>query len=170
MLLNLRAHYHLWNGRRAYRLGRMRTAGRHFHEAIHYGYESFEAYLLLGKISFRENDMQRAALFFSRARSADPGRFLLEGFPEDFIESLLKERPRSPVAARPEYRIVIESTQPAARPRAGKPAPSAPARTARLGDFASRDEWLRHRDQPTLKPGEGTDIDWDDEARKLFGE
>jgi hypothetical protein len=164
LFLNLRAHYHLWSGRRAYRLGRMRTAGRHFHEALQYGCESFEAYLLLGKISYRDNDMQRAALFFSRARSADPGRFLLEGFPEDFIESLLRERPRS-VAARPQYRIIIESSQP--RPKASQPAP---AHTGRLGDFASRDEWLRHRDRPALRPGEGTDIDWDDEARRLFGE
>jgi tetratricopeptide (TPR) repeat protein len=164
-LLNLRAHYHLWNGRRAYRLGRMRTAGKHFHEAIHYGYESYEAYLLLGKISYRENDMQRAALFFSRARSADPARFLIEGFPDDFIETLASDRRRGG-AARPEYRIIIESSRPR---KVGKSPEKAPARTARLGDFASRDEMLRHRERPALKPGEGSDVDWDDEARKLFG-
>ena len=43
-------------------------------------------------------------------------------------------------------------------------------RSARLGDFASRDEMLRHRERPALKPGEGSDVDWDGEARKLFGE
>jgi tetratricopeptide (TPR) repeat protein len=166
-LLNLRARYHLWSGRRAYRLGRMRTAGRHFQEALHYGYESYEAYLLLGKISYREHDMQRAALFFSRARSADPSRFLVEGFPDDFIETLLSDRRRAG-AARPEYRIVIESTRPRKLARGTAKAPA--ARPAKLGDFASRDEMLRHRERPALRPGEGTDVDWDDEARKLFGE
>ena len=164
-LLNLRARYHLWSGRRAYRLGRIRTAGRHFREAINSGHESFEAYLLLGKIYFRENDMVRAATFFGRARTADPARFLLEGFPEDFVESL---RDRQHGFERPEYRIVIESTR---RPRkAVKPAEKAPARARGYGDFASRDEWLRHRDRAPLHPGEGTDVDWDEAARRLFGE
>ncbi len=169
-LLNLRARYHVWSGRRAYRLGRMRTAGKHFQEALQYGYETYEACLLLGKISYRENEMQRAALFFTRARSADPARFLIEGFPDDFIETLLSDRKRA-TTARPEYRIIIESTRPrkaAKGPNKGPLTP--PARPARLGDFASRDEMLRHRERPALRPGEGTDIDWDDEARKLFGE
>jgi tetratricopeptide (TPR) repeat protein len=165
-LLNLRARYHLWSGRRAYRLGRMRTAGKHFQEAIHYGYESYEAYLLLGKISYRENDMQRAALFFARARSAEPARFLVEGFPDDFIETLRSDRRRTG-AARPEYRIVIESSRPRKPARGPGKATAGPVR---LGDFASRDEMLRHRERPTLRPGEGTDVDWDGEARKLFGE
>jgi tetratricopeptide (TPR) repeat protein len=164
VLLNLRARYHLWSGRRAYRLGRIRTAGRHFREAINSGHESFEAYLLLGKIYFRENDMVRAATFFARARSADPARFLLEGFPDDFIESL---RERQQGFERPEYRILIESTRRARKPRVVEKAPSG---RRGYGDFASRDEWLRHRDRPKLHAGEGTDVDWDEEARRLFGE
>ncbi len=165
VLLSLRARYHLWSGRRAYRLGRIRTAGRHFREAISIGYESFEAYLLLGKICFRENDMVRAAAFFARARTADPARFLLEGFPDDFIESL---RDRQQGLQRPEYRIVIETTRRTVRKL--RASPRAPARSRTYGDFASRDEWLRHRDRPRLHPGEGTDVDWDAELRRLFGE
>jgi len=166
--LGLRARYHLWSGRRAYRLGRLRAAGRHFREALTCGIESFEACLLLGKIYYRENDLARAATFFARARSTDPTRYLLEGFPDDFIETL-RERQHGLSTERPEYRIVIESTRRSARPAqpaaAGRGRPRSPA----LGDFASRDEWLRHKDKPALRPGEGHDVDWDDEARRLFG-
>jgi tetratricopeptide (TPR) repeat protein len=172
LLLNLRARYHVWSGRRAYRLGRIRVAGRHFREALASGVESFEAYLLLGKIYFRENDLARAATCFTMARNSDPARFTTEGFPEDFIESL-RERTdaaaaarRNAAAGRPEYRIVIETS---ARAPKRKPQP-ADAPHAKLGDFASRDEWLRHRDRPVIKPGEGGDTDWDSEARRLFGE
>lgn len=164
--LTLRARYHLWSGRRAYRLGRLRTAGRHFREALGCGLESYEAYLLLGKICYRENDLARAATLFARARQVDPTRYLLEGFPDDFVETL-RERQAGLAPPRPEYRVVIESTR---RTRPAAPAPRAPARSATPGDFASRDEWLRHRDRPALRPGEGVDVDWDEEARKLFGE
>lgn len=174
LLLNLRARYHVWSGRRAYRLGRIRVAGRHFREALASGVESFEAYLLLGKIYFRENDLARAATCFTMARNSDPARFTTEGFPEDFIESL-RERTDAAAAAkrnaatgRPEYRITIET---AARgpQRKPEPAPSSMPR-GKLGDFASRDEWLRHRDRPAIQPGEGGDTDWDSEAKRLFGE
>jgi tetratricopeptide (TPR) repeat protein len=169
-ILNLRARYHLWSGRRAYRLGRLRAAGRHFREALTCGLESFEAYLLLGKICYRENDLARAATFFARARNADPTRYLLEGFPDDFIETL-RERQHAAITDRPEYRVVIESAR-----KPGKPAaptvrvPRGAGRERPPGDFASRDEWLRHRDKPALRPGEGHDVDWDEAARKLFGE
>ncbi|HZL99201.1 MAG TPA: tetratricopeptide repeat protein [Planctomycetota bacterium] len=170
LFLSLRARYHVWSGRRAYRLGRIRVAGRHFREALASGVESFEAYLLLGKIYFRENDLARAATCFTMARNSDPARFTSEGFPEDFIESL-RERNDAAAAARrkgaggrPEYRITIEVTS-RDRPRRPEPAPR-----AKLGDFASRDEWLRHRDRPAIRPGEGGDVDWDSEARNLFGD
>src|SRR5262245_50562946 len=173
LFLSLRARYHVWSGRRAYRLGRIRVAGRHFREALASGVESFEAYLLLGKIYFRENDLARAATCFTMARNSDPARFTSEGFPEDFIESL-RERTDAAAAARrsgaetarPEYRITIET---AARGPQRKPE-ATPTPRAKLGDFASRDEWLRHRDRPTIRPGEGGDIDWDAEAKRLFGE
>jgi tetratricopeptide (TPR) repeat protein len=166
-LLNVRARYHLWSGRRAYRLGRLRTAGRHFREALTCGLESFEAYLLLGKIYYRENDLARAATFFARARNTDPTRYLLEGFPDDFIETL-RERQHGQTTDRPEYRIVIESTRRGPRTPASVPVPRSSSRS--WGDFASRDEWLKHRDKPALRPGDGHDIDWDDEAKRLFGE
>ena len=167
-ILNLRARYHLWSGRRAYRLGRLRTAGRHFREALTCGLQSFEAFLLLGKIYYRENDLARAATFFARARNTDPTRYLLEGFPDDFIETL-RERQHGQPGDRPEYRIVIESTRRGTR--ANAPTVSAARGKSRSwGDFASRDEWLRHRDRPAIRPGEGGDIDWDAEAKRLFGE
>ncbi len=168
LLLTLRARYHLWSGRRAYRSGHIRTAGRHVREALSSGHESFDAYLLLGKVCFRENDLQRAATWFARARSTDPARYLLEGFPDDFIDSLRARQGGGP--RRTEYRVIIESNQ---KPRPGSRAAEPAGRHARQrprGDFASRDEWLRHRDQPRLQPGAGADVDWDDEARKLFGE
>jgi len=172
LFLNLRARYHVWSGRRAYRLGKIRVAGRHFREALASGVESFEAYLLLGKIYFRENDLARAATCFTMARNSDPARFTSEGFPEDFIESL-RERTDAAAAARrrgaggrPEYRITIEI---ASRDRRRRPDP-APAAHGKLGDFASRDEWLRNRDRPAIRPGEGSDVDWDAEARRLFGD
>jgi tetratricopeptide (TPR) repeat protein len=173
LFLSLRARYHVWSGRRAYRLGRIRVAGRHFREALASGVESFEAYLLLGKIYFRENDLARAATCFTMARNSDPARFTSEGFPEDFIESLRERtdaaaqaRRTGNEAARPEYRITIET---ATRGPQRKPEPSTAPR-AKLGDFASRDEGLRHRDRPAIRPGEGGDIDWDAEAKRLFGE
>jgi hypothetical protein len=169
LLLSLRARYHLWSGRRAYRLGRIRTASRHFREALANGVESFEAYLLLGKIYYRENDLARAATFFARARTKDPGRYMLEGFPDDFIDSLRQRQTAEDsleVPGRPAYRIVIE-TAARSRPRRRQPSP---ARTAGFGDFTSRDEWLRHRDRPPIRPGDGNDVDWDAQARELFGD
>lgn len=170
-VMNLVGRYHLWSGRRAYRLGRIRTAGRHFRDAISCGNESFEAYLLLGKIYYRENDMARAATYFARARASDPARFLIEGFPDDFIASL-REGQRT--AARPEYRIVIESIEPGtpalpANERPGHRVERPVASGAGYGDFTSRDEWLLHRDRPPLSPSEALDVDWDAEARDLFG-
>src|SRR5262245_16988339 len=168
--LTLLGRYHMLSGRRAYRLGRLRLAGRHFREALTCGLESFEAYLLLGKIYYRDNDFARAATFFARARNTDPTRYLLEGFPDDFIETL-RERQHSASTDRPEYRVVIESARRPARPSTPPmPAARAAGRERPRGDFASRDEWLRHRDKPALRPGDGHDIDWDAEARKLFGE
>jgi len=175
LVLNLRTRYHLWSGRRAYRLGRLASAGRHFREALVHGGESFEAFLLLGKIHYREADLSRAASFFARARDADGTRFLLEGFPDDFIESL-RARHRSATTERPEYRIVIESSRPPRSPQPqpamGGPSrrPAGSGRRREYGDFASRDEWLRHRDRPSIRPGEGADVDWDAEARRLLGD
>ena len=161
MLTGLKARYHLWSGRRAYRMGAYSDAGAHFHKAIEDGYESFEAHLSLGKIYLRKQDFRRAAMFFHRSRTIDPGRFLLEGFPDDFIESLQAELPPT---RRHEYRIVISSAgEPGGRP-ARRPPTLQP-----LGDFRSRDELLEHRDRPALRPGEWADVDWDAEARRLFG-
>ena len=158
MLTGLKARYHLWSGRRAYRMGAFSDAGAHFHKAIEDGLQSFEAHLSLGKIYLRKQDLRRAAMFFHRARGIDPGRFLLEGFPDDFIESL---QSAVPPTRRHEYRIVISS--------AGENPPR-PARTLQpLGDFRNRDELLEHRDRPALRPGEWEDVDWDAEARRLFG-
>lgn len=160
LLFGIRSRYHLWNGRRAYRLGRIQAAGRHFQEAIAHGHESFEAYLLLGKILYRESNYQRAAIFFERAQASDQARFMMEGFPDDFIASL-KERQQE--AGRPQYRIAVESLQSSSRRRARRT-----AQPAAHGDFASRDEYLRHRDRPPIRPGEASDIDWDEAASTLF--
>ena len=167
-VIGLRARYHLWSGRRAYRAGRIRVAGRHLDEAISCGHESFDAHLLLGKIAYRERDLARAAEHFHRARDADPGRYGMEGFPEGFLRTL-RRQPAS--VARLQYRIVIE---PQLAPRTGRSAPVvAPAEESasgrsKLGDFTSKSEWMKHRDLPAFRPGEGSDVNWDDEARKLF--
>jgi len=63
---------------------------------------------------------------------------------------------------------VIESTRRGPRTPASVPVSRGSSRP--WGDFASRDEWLKHRDRPALRPGDGHDIDWDSEARRLFGE
>lgn len=164
LITGLRARYHLWSGRRAYRSGNLRTAGRHLDEALSCGYESFGTFLLLGKIAFRERDHGRAAECFQRARLADPSRFALEGFPDDFIASLRELPPgRLP---RLRFRVIIE-----APPMRSAPGPTTPAprpRPAPLGDFASQAEWARHRDRPTIQPGEGADVDWDSAAGDLF--
>ncbi len=175
LLLTLRARYHVWSGRRAYRLGNIRRAGRHFREALASGSDCFEACLLLGKIVYREGDFARAAALFARARSADAARFSLEGFPDDFIEAL-RERQRT--GGRPQFRIVIESarrlepnrpTERVARTDRNQVAQGQGTRPG-YGDFASRDEWLRHREKPAIRPGEGHDVDWDAAAQQLFGE
>ena len=166
VLLGFRARYHLWSGRRAYSSGRMKSASRHFLEAIAFGHESFEAYLLLGKIHYRQSNFPRAAIFFERAQTTDPARYLLEGFPDDFITSL---RDRHQTSGRPEYRIVIEAV---GHGRAGRrkrtPSPASTAGSGALGDFENQDEYLRHRDAPPLRPGDGGDVDWDAEARKFL--
>ena len=144
MFLSARARYHLWSGHRAYRSGRMRRAGQHFREALAAGAESFEAWLLLGKIYYRQNDMSRAADAFGRARTADPSRFHLEGYPEDFVDQLAA---RGRTSARPEYRIVIQTGAAAAETPARKPS-----------------------DRPTIQPDEAVGVDWDAAARELFGD
>ncbi len=161
LLISLKARYHLWCGKRAYRSGDIADAGVHGRKVIQGNFESYDAYLLLGKIHYRLEDYRVAAEYFRRAQHVDQGRFLLEGFPDDFIASLHAERP---AGGRPEYNIVIRSTamrEPKARARA-QPV------EAPLGDFSSRDEWLEHRDRPTLRAGEWADVDWDAEARKFF--
>ncbi len=176
----LRARYHAWNGRRAYRAGRLRTAGRHLDLAISHGHQSFGAYLLLGKVAYRERDMQRAMDCFRLARRTDPTRYALEGFPAGFIESLGRHPAH---AARQKYRIVIEPTGAeetrGARDRrplqdalkAREPGRAESGRASEpLGDFKSRDEQEKARGLPRLRPGEWADIDWDLEARKLFGD
>ncbi len=162
LLFGLRSRYHLWNGRRAYRLGRIQAAGRHFQEAIANGHESFEAYLLLGKILYRESNYQRAAIFFERAQSSDQARFMMEGFPDDFISSL-KEREQE--AGRPQYRIAVESLHSAHRNNSRKVRRK---RAMAHGDFANHDEYLRHRNRPPIQAAEAADIDWDDAASTLF--
>ena len=180
----LKARYHLWNGRRAYRAGRLRAAGRHLSEALSRGHSSFSAYLLMGKVAYREQDMEAAAECFRMARRADPARYAMEGFPKGFLESLL-EKPQE--AVRQRYRVVIEPTQleggnpsrarkplrPTRSQVASGPAQAGGADEARdgnKGDFMSRDEEERLRSRPLLRPGEWADIDWDVEARKFFGE
>ena len=161
-LFGLRSRYHLWNGRRAYRLGRIQAAGRHFQEAIANGHESFEAFLLLGKILYRESNFQRAAIFFERAQTTDQARFMMEGFPDDFISSL-KEREQE--AGRPQYRITVESLH-ANKRKAGKRVRR--KRAIAHGDFENLDEYLRHRDRPPIQADEAANIDWDDAADTLF--
>jgi len=221
----LTARYHVWHGRRAYRAGRLRAAGRHLDRALARGCSSFGAYLLLGKVAYRERDMQRAMDCFRMARRTDPARFALEGFPKGFIESLATQ-PAGSVKQR--YRIIIEpgsgstarsdrgpgrnrrpladgsgrrptnggasdegpreirdvrdlrrptgqadSETGSSQPADGSPETtpgSTPGSTTGLGDFSSPAERERTRGRPLLRPGEWADIDWDVEARKLFGE
>lgn len=163
----LRARYHVWLGRRAYRSGRIRTAGRHLHEALACGHQSFSAWLLMGKVAYRERDLPRAAECFHRARSADPVRFSLEGYPDDFIASL-RAHPEAP--PHHDFRVLIE-----VRTRKPKPVRTRVSNASRrppgnLGDFSSPAEWAAAQDRPAIRPGEGADIDWDGEARHLFGD
>jgi hypothetical protein len=200
----LTARYHVWHGRRAYRAGRLRAAGRHLDRALSRGYSSFGAYLLSGKVAYRERDMQRAMDCFRMARRSDPARYALEGFPKGFIESLathpsgkLKQRYRiiiepglsSPATPSAGYRNGPEPLRPRPRPEmrggsAPKPPHEAPSQGlggieasqeesgtgTGLGDFTTPAERERTRSRPLLRPGEWADIDWDLEARKLFGE
>ncbi len=171
----LKARYHLWNGRRAYRMGAYADAGAHYLKAIAEGFESFEATLALGKIYLRQQDFHRAGAFFHRARMIDPSAFLLEGFPEDFVESLRSEAPR---ALRPHYSIVITSHTESA-PGTG-PASAKSAHEDRDRSHANAERGTRsHGDQgsgetaepstrPALGPEDGRGVDWDAEARKLF--
>lgn len=164
LVSGLRSRYHVWSGRRAYRVGKLDEAGRHLDEAVSQGHESFAAFLLLGKIAFRERDHGRAAECFSRARQADPARYALEGYPDDFIAGL-RELPAGK-APRLRFRIVIEATslRAASEPRARTQKPHRPA----MGDFSSKSELARHRDRPAIQPGEGSDVDWDAAAEQLF--
>ena len=157
--VGLKARYHLWSGRRAYRVGAFGDAWAHFHKVIEHGYESFEANLALGKIYLRRRDFRLASRFFRRARAIDSRRYLLEGFPDDFIQTLQSEMPPG---RRPEYRITISTSGPPPRE------PSRQPETVNLGDFANHDEAAQHRERPPLEPGEWVDVDWDAEARKLF--
>lgn len=174
LITGLRGRYHLWSGLRAYRRGRVRAAGRHLDEALSCGHESFTAFLLLGKIAWRQRDLGRAAECFHRARDTDPARFQLEGFPEDFLTTLRSQPHRLPPLR---VRISIETAPgPAARKAeritsspAGQGAPRDGA-TAQPSPFSSAEEAARLRDRPTLQPGEGRGVDWDAEARKLFGD
>ncbi len=179
----LRARYHVWNGRRAYRAGRLRVAGVHLDQALANGHSSFSAHLLLGKVAYRERDMQRAMDNFRLARRADAVRYELEGFPQGFIESLAKHPTTPP---RLQYRIIIEPSQPRQRSGSQRPLQAQDAVNAdnlrsegagsddptqgSLGDFSSRAEKDQARSRPMFRAGEWADIDWDVEARKLFGE
>ena len=163
LVSGLRARYHVWSGRRAYRVGKLDEAGRHLDEAVSQGHESFAAFLLLGKIAFRERDHGRAAECFSRARLADPARYALEGYPDDFIAGLRDLPPGK--APRLRFRIIIEATSLSA---AAKTAPQTSQRSPAMGDFSSQSELARHRDKPTIQPGEGADVDWDAAAEQLF--
>jgi len=163
LVSGLRARYHVWSGRRAYRVGKLDEAGRHLDEAVSQGHESFAAFLLLGKIAFRERDHGRAAECFSRARLADPARYALEGYPDDFIAGLRDLPPGK--APKLRFRIVIEA---ASLSSAVKTAPQAAERRPTMGDFSSQSELARHRGRPTIQPGEGADVDWDAAADQLF--
>lgn len=158
LIVSLRTRYHLWSGHRAYKSGRMRLAGRHFREAVKAGAHTFEAWLILGKIYYRQNDLARAADAFDRAAKTDPIRFELEGYPDNFVPRLAA---RSRTAPRPEYRVVIESGEGEDPRRARHPA---------YGDFRTRDEWLAHRTNPAIQPGDGQHVDWDEAAKDLFAE
>lgn len=163
LVSGLRARYHVWSGRRAYRVGKLDEAGRHLDEAVSQGHESFAAFLLLGKIAFRERDHGRAAECFTRARLADPARYALEGYPDDFIAGL-RDLPAGK-APRLRFRIVIEATSLSA---AAKATPQAAQRRPAMGDFSSQSELARHRGRPAIQPGEGADVDWDAAADQLF--
>ncbi len=163
LVSGLRARYHVWSGRRAYRVGKLDEAGRHLDEAVSQGHESFAAFLLLGKIAFRERDHGRAAECFTRARLADPARYALEGYPDDFIAGL-RDLPAGK-APRLRFRIVIEATSLSA---AAKATPQRAQRRPTMGDFSSQAELARHSGRPAIQPGEGADVDWDAAADQLF--
>jgi len=157
LFLGLRARFHLWSGRRAYRAGRLSMAHRHLGTAVACGHGGFATFLLLGKIAYRERDLHRAADFFERAHVADPGRFALEGFPRDFIDNL---RQQPELTTHTPYRVVIEAE---ARARSTVGAVRGPSSAQR-----SSAEQARLDGRPPIQPGEGGEIDWDAEARKLF--
>lgn len=131
-------------------------AHRHLGSAIACGHGGFATFLLLGKIAYRERDLHRAADFFHRAFSADPGRFAMEGFPNDFIENL---RQQPELTTNTAYRVIIEA-EARSRHAVGAVRAGSPQRSS------SEQERLEGR--PPILPGEGVEIDWDAEARKLF--
>ncbi|RKY18031.1 MAG: hypothetical protein DRQ55_14385 [Planctomycetota bacterium] len=163
LITGLRARYHMWSGLRAYRHGRVRTASRHLDEALSHGHESFTAFLLAGKIAWRERDLGRAAECFHRAREADPARFQLEGFPDDFLATLRNQPNQLPPLR---VRIQIETGVP--RPARRSQRVAAPRAAGPEASYASPEEEARLRDRPAIQPGEGGEVDWDAEARGLF--
>jgi len=174
---DLRARYHVWHGQRAYQAGRLQAAGRHLSRALSSGHSSFTAYLLLGKVAYRIRDMPRAMDCFRMAERTDPSRYALEGFPKGFIESLGSHVTAAP---RQKYHIVIEpspirsSSKRTQRPLQdvmnGGSRRASPETKHALGDFGSRAEQEEARSRPMFSAGEWADIDWDLEARKLFGD
>lgn len=157
VLLSLRARFHLWTGRRAYRAGHFGRAHRHLGTAVACGRGDFATYLLLGKIAYRERDLRRAADFFQKALCSDPARYALEGFPEDFITKL---RQQPELSARTTYRVLIEAETQPRRTKVAAVQAGTPQR--------SLSEQRRLSTQPKLEPGAGAEIDWDAEAGKLF--
>ena len=165
LMIGVRARYHLWSGLRAYRSGQIRSAGRHLDEALSCGHESFTAFLLLGKIAYRQRDVGRAVECFHRAREADPERFTVQGFPDDFLTTLSHQPQKLP---RLRVRISIETSRDRPGDRSAETVPAQPPANAVLGDFSSHDELTRHKRQPAFRPGDGANVDWDAEADKLF--
>lgn len=167
----LRGRYHLWNGIRAYRSGAIRTAGRHLDEALSCGHESYTAFLTRGKIAYRQREVTRAVECFLRARDRDPTRFRVEGFPDDFLNTLRDQPDRVPPLR---VRITIESGETPRRRRRTpveqhtRGAQQLPTPEPPLGDFSSPEEAQRHAARPTIEPGAGAEVDWDAELGKLF--
>lgn len=140
-------------------------AGKHLDEALSCGHESFTAFLLLGKIAWRQRDARRAAECFHRARVADPDRFQLEGFPDDFLTALRNQPSKLPPLR---VRISIETGAPRSVRREQRV--SASGSTSPPAGFVDAEEAARRRHQPSFEPGQGQAVDWDAEARKLFGD
>lgn len=134
-------------------------AHRHLGSVVACGHGGFATFLLLGKIAYRERDLHRAADFFHRAFSADPSRFAMEGFPSNFIENLRKQ---PELTTHTSYRVIIEAAGAEARSRHAVGAVRA------AGTQRSNAEQERLEGRPPILPGEGVEIDWDAEARKLF--